>query len=589
MTKKALMVMALAFMLIAVNASAELSKTMPMTQNKLIKGDEPLPEVAYYPYNPGTITESPGEIVGVTYYDYQTNGSTGNRVALCDDGSMYFCWMMLEGWPYPPAARHIYYNWIDPEGNWYAEGTGGQVSESSGSGYTNLDIINGNIGAIAYHVYTDAAEMIVSEEWDPPGMGFFTHHIAPNEVFPQTPDGPGELFWPYITIDGNSNIHLLMTESTDIRMSRLGYTRSEDGGETWEAVQLVDTVMVISGVMDASPVSDKVVAAYAKCNDTLSQWNNDIVYYSSDDGTTWDWRYGMNNVTNYDTDTDSLWAYADLDVIIDYNDYIHLIWNTQWVTDEGIYYRTFLHHYSEETEEITEITAKPDSLWIGVSGVWNRTICKMNLGVQEGTNYLFTTWTQFDTSDVSAGGFGNGDIFASMSPDAGASWESPVNITDSHTPGCFPGECDSDHWSTLADVVDDNLHVFYTNDKDAGGIPQEEGAATENPMKYMTYPSSAWTGIDEEINRPINFSLNQNYPNPFNAKTTISFVLKENSPVTIDVYDITGAKITTLVDNVMTAGNHDIVWDAADVASGVYYYKLTAGDATETKQAVLIK
>jgi hypothetical protein len=341
-------------------------------------------------------------------------------------------------------------------------------------------------------------------------------------------------------------------------------------------------------VIDASPVSDKVVAAYSKTQDTTTQWYNDIVYYSSDDGVTWDWRYGMVNVTNYLDDDDSLWAYTDLDVIIDYNDYIHLLWNCQWVTDEGIYYRTFLHHWSEETEEITEVTAKPDSLWLSIEGGWNRPISKMNMGVQEGTNYLYATWVQFDTSDVSAGGFGNGDIFASVSVDGGASWDEPINITDSPTPGCFPGECDSDHWPTLADVVDGNLHVFYTNDKDAGGIPQEEGAATENPMKYLVFPT--WLGVDDDAdNRPVNFSLNQNYPNPFNAKTTISFELKENSPVTIDVYDITGAKVTTLVDNVMTAGNHDVIWDAGDVASGVYYYKLTAGDATETKQAVLIK
>jgi len=574
---------------VAGSAQAELSKTMPATDCKLIKGDEPLTQTNFYPYTPGTITESPGEIVGVTYYDYQTNGSCGNRVAICDDGSMYFCWMMLEGWPYPPAARHVYYNWIDPEGNWYAEGTGSQVSENSGSGYTNLDIMNGNIGVLFYHWSTTVSENYASTEWDPPGMGFFTHNLAPNEVFPQTPDSPGIIIWPYGTVDGNNNIHMIASENTTQRMQRLGYTRSEDGGETWEAVQLVDTAMVIGTVIDASPVSNKVVVAYPKTTDTTTQWYNDIVYFTADDGTTWDWRYGMNNVTNYGTDDDSLWCYTDLDVIIDYNDYVHLIWNAQWTTEEGIYYKTFLFHYSEETEEITEIAAKPDSLWIGISGAWNRPICKMNLGVKETPHTIFATWTQFDTSDVSAGGFGNGDIFASASADGGSTWEMPINITDSQTPGCFPGECDSDHWATLADVVDDNLHVFYTNDKDAGGIPQEEGAATENPMKYMTFPASSWTGIDDDNNRPVNFSLNQNYPNPFNAKTTISFELKENSPVTIDVYDITGAKVTTLIDNVLTAGNHDITWDAADVASGVYYYKLTAGDATETKQAVLIK
>jgi len=563
---------------------AELSKTMPMVKHKHIKGDEPLPHGNYYPYNPGLATDSPGDIVGYTYYDYQTNGSTGDRIDLLDDGTRAFAWMRCPGWPYPQVPRHVYFNW--GEYNWPEEGT--QVSENTGSGYTNIDLYN-NRSAIAYH---QGDNVILSVEWEPPGMGFFDHYIVPNELFPQTPASPGLCLWPYLTIDSQNQIHMMMTEYTDRRMQRMGYTRSEDAGETWTTFTLVDTVMVISSVLDASPVSDRVVVAYAKTQDTTTQWFNDIVYFSSDDGRVWDWRYGINNVTNYGTDDDSLWAYTDLDVIIDYNDYVHLIWNAQWTTDEGIYFRTFLFHYSEETEQITEITAKPDSGWFEISGAWNRPICKMNMGIQEETDYLLATWTQFDTSDVSAGGFGNGDIYASISFDGGASWDDHQNATYSQTPGCFPGECDSDHWATLADVVEGSsdwplLHIFYVNDKDAGGIPQDEGSATENPVRYLTH--WFYTSIPEDGNRPVNFNLNQNYPNPFNANTIISFELKEPSPVTIDVYDITGAKVTTLFDGEMPAGNHDIAWDASDVASGVYYYKLTAADESEAKRAVLIK
>jgi hypothetical protein len=213
----------------------------------------------------------------------------------------------------------------------------------------------------------------------------------------------------------------------------------------------------------------------------------------------------------------------------------------------------------------------------------------MNLGASA-LGGLFVTWTQFDTSDVSAGGFGNGEIYMTYSYNDGATWADPENLTNSQTPNCYPGQCDSDHWSTLADVVDDSLHIIYINDKDAGGIPQTEGSATENPVKYLTYLTPPPpTGIDTETNRPINFSLNQNYPNPFNASTVISFELTEASPVTIDIFDITGAKVMTLVNGNMSAGSHDVVWDASEVASGVYFYKLTSNDASVTKQAVLVK
>ncbi len=585
MTRNIFILVILSALLLAGTAFAELSKTAPRVEHKRIVGNETIPLDNAIPYNPGLATESPGEIVGYTFYDYQTNGSSGNRVAIASDGTKYFDWMKLFGWPYPPAPRHVFYNWVGLDGQWIQPGEGLQVSQNSGSGYTNLALY-GVRGVLAYH---QGDYVLVSIEWDPPGLGFFDHYTAPNILYPQSTPSPGICMWPYVAVDQQNFIHIVATENTELRMQRLGYTRSEDGGATWASFQLVDTVEVIGAVIAASPVSNKVVLAYPKTQDTTTQWNNDICYFIADNGTNWDWRHGRHNVTNYGTDTDSLWAYTDMDVIIDYNDNIHLLWTAQWVTDEGIYYRTDMFHYCDATGQITDICYYPDSSWYDITGAWNRSMCKMNLGVNEATGAIFATWTQFDTSDVSAGGYGNGDLYMTYSSDDGLTWETPVNMTNSHTPDCFPGECDSDHWSTLADVVDENLHVFYTNDKDAGGVPQTEGTATENPMKYLMYPNPALGIGDNNDNRPMSFNLNQNYPNPFNASTVISFNLKEAAPVTIDIYDITGAIVTTLVDENLSAGNHEVVWNASNVASGVYYYKLSSGNTTETKQAVLIK
>jgi len=530
--------------------------------------------------------------VGTTYYDYQTNGSSGNRVVICDDGSKYFCWMSLLGWPYPGVPRHVFHNWMNIDGELNPNDFDGQVNVNAGAGYTTMDLIYGNRGAITYHSPGGAnpTQVTVSVDWDPPGEGFFDHYDPPDEIFPHVPD-EGILFWPYIAVDGNDVIHIMSTESTDRRLSRICYCNSTDGGNTWSALQFVDTVMVISSVVDASPVSDRVVVGYAKTQDTTKQYNNDIVYVPSEDGVNWDFRHGKVNITNYLDDNDSLWAYTDMDIIFDYNDYINIVWTASWESaDGGYYYRTDIYHYSEETEEINiAVPTHVDSGWFDIQGGWNMPIAKMNLGASE-LGGLFMTYTRFDTTDISAGGFGNGEIYMVFSYDGGANWSEPRNLTESATPGCYPEGCDSDHWSTLADVVNDSLHVLYINDKDAGGIPQTEGSATENPVKYLTFPTPEdTTGVDDEINRPVNFSLDQNYPNPFNASTVISFSLQETTPVTVEVFDITGAKVTTLVNGTMTAGNHEVAWNASDVASGVYFYKLSAGDMSQTKQAVLIK
>jgi hypothetical protein len=98
------------------------------------------------------------------------------------------------------------------------------------------------------------------------------------------------------------------------------------------------------------------------------------------------------------------------------------------------------------------------------------------------------------------------------------------------------------------------------------------------------------TGVDPgELIPPMVTTLHQNYPNPFNATTDISFSLAEGSDVSLKVYDLTGRVVTTLVRGQMGRGEHVIGWDASEVSSGVYFYKLTAGDYSEAKRMMLIK
>ena len=85
-----------------------------------------------------------------------------------------------------------------------------------------------------------------------------------------------------------------------------------------------------------------------------------------------------------------------------------------------------------------------------------------------------------------------------------------------------------------------------------------------------------------------------NYPNPFNPETTISFDVVKEAPVSIDIYNVKGQKVKTLVNNVMTAGTHTVVWrgdnnEGNKVTSGVYFYKMNTGSYTEIKKMVMMK
>ena len=93
---------------------------------------------------------------------------------------------------------------------------------------------------------------------------------------------------------------------------------------------------------------------------------------------------------------------------------------------------------------------------------------------------------------------------------------------------------------------------------------------------------------DENI-LPKEFTLFQNYPNPFNATTIISYQIPNSSNVELDVYSITGQHIATLISQHQTAGNYKYEWDANNFASGVYFYKITAGDFVQMKKLILLK
>jgi hypothetical protein len=99
-------------------------------------------------------------------------------------------------------------------------------------------------------------------------------------------------------------------------------------------------------------------------------------------------------------------------------------------------------------------------------------------------------------------------------------------------------------------------------------------------------------GDHEQV--PTSFVLGQNYPNPFNPTTRISFDLPKSCEVKLEVYNLLGQRVKTLLSGQMTAGSHGIDWNSTDengkqVSSGIYLYRLTAGEYLETKKMVLLK
>lgn len=103
-------------------------------------------------------------------------------------------------------------------------------------------------------------------------------------------------------------------------------------------------------------------------------------------------------------------------------------------------------------------------------------------------------------------------------------------------------------------------------------------------------PLSALLSVDAHgIDIPSVFSLDQNNPNPFNPSTTIRYALPNRAHFTLTVLSTLGQHIATLVNEIQEAGYHDVRFDGSGLASGVYFYRLKAGDFIQTKQLLILR
>jgi photosystem II stability/assembly factor-like uncharacterized protein len=111
----------------------------------------------------------------------------------------------------------------------------------------------------------------------------------------------------------------------------------------------------------------------------------------------------------------------------------------------------------------------------------------------------------------------------------------------------------------------------------------------KDAMKKIREKMGHKEGSVANVNVPKEFNLSQNYPNPFNPLTKINYSIPQNITVTLKVYDILGRLVKTLVNEYQNAGSYTVTFDGSGLASGIYFYKIEAGDFVQSKKMVLVK
>ena len=175
-------------------------------------------------------------------------------------------------------------------------------------------------------------------------------------------------------------------------------------------------------------------------------------------------------------------------------------------------------------------------------------------------------------------------------------------VTDTYTLGqgffiddVFPIEGFANNVVLASDITDMSYHIDYREN----GTYYYEVRAQDAQDQWSGFSNReeaiiARVGIDDQAQIPTEFNLAQNYPNPFNAQTSIAFALASPGMVKLEVFDITGRLVRKLIDSDMSAGNHSIIWDGKNdsqtvVSTGVYFYKLSTPEKSETRSMMLLK
>ena len=132
--------------------------------------------------------------------------------------------------------------------------------------------------------------------------------------------------------------------------------------------------------------------------------------------------------------------------------------------------------------------------------------------------------------------------------------------------------------------------VSISGDYAVAGALWDDDNGSDAGSAYLYSGFASPIGIERErAGLPAEFALSQNYPNPFNPTTTINYALPLSSEVLLVIYNLRGEEVDRLFNGQQAAGYHTVAWDASHVASGIYFYRLQAGDYIETRKMVLLK
>ncbi len=566
------------------------------------------------PYSPGS-RQSPGIIVGYTYYDWQRGGGQqGQRIAVDDSNQIHVNWMHCDG-VYPGVPRFIKWNFRFPEGSWY----GDAAAAPTVSGYSQIDVM---IADPSHAKRTMNTWHYGGHSWTSIDLGSGWGSWPGDTGSPHVDDH----IWPSACVASNNNI-VMVTGNSGSGMNSLHLYLTTDEGKNWGHIADFDSSFTLGYFVRASrnPGSQKVVHAWTQsiaveyAGYLISQLAEDVFYrVSTDNGLTWGPQINVTNnippgqMVNGDS---TPWAYADVNAVFDNNDNLHLAWgaNLGYMLNDTLHYgeHAKIFHWDEVSDTIT-VVSSPSIYYYEPCGWW---LDVMGQGISPHTESfglpadnaqlvvdpngtLYCLWRgNDDTTDYSAAGYFNSEICAAYSTDNGLTWSDYVNLTNTRSPGAGPGDCfDEDCMTAFPHVINDSIFITYIEDKDAG-FPLSEGTAwTDNPVRVWIFHKGLILGTEEQDTYRPEYTTHslKIYPNPFKERTEIRYQVADNR-LQIKIYDATGRLVKDFsLSTPYSIKPTSLSWHGDDdtghkLPAGVYFVRLEIGYLAVLQKTIKIK
>ena len=390
--------------------------------------------------------------------------------------------------------------------------------------------------------------------------------------------------WSYVIAVSGLTVHVVWINTM---ANQFLYIHSSDAGVTFSQP---DTILTTTQNLSFPCLAVNGNDVYLVWNDNRHPVSNDEIYFMSsvDGGLNWNTPQRLTNTGNGIMDKVPSLAISD--------NILHLVWQRGPDYQARVLYRRSSNNgVSWEPEQfITSDTINQTQPCIAVSG-----------------SYVHTAWMDSRNDTI--------QIFYRSSYDNGVNWQVEKCLTNGFSADyeTITASGKNVHIAYRDYRFNQQWHIGYRCSIDNGltwqqdtvliNSWQQEGpsiavAGTKVHLIWMDNRDGNWeiyykknpngnpTKVENiSLNFPTRFQLYGNYPNPFNPSTKIKYSVQQTSQVQIKIFDVLGNDIVTLVNEEKPAGTYESNWNAANLPSGVYFYRLQAGDFMQTRKMILLK